>query len=198
MLRRYNPRRPTRREQDYDSSNRRQNQEKRICWGERALIVRFLSQLSFLSFGPDKEIHNSFRNLAMLIKAYRETRVFGKALPWAVFAFQTFIDMHRELGSDTGRGFKEFRNSCAWMLKSMRSCYELGKTNYCNEWNEKNKKVFQNSIGTFSAFLVDDFFTVEIFPRVRRGSKQFRRLEPSMSAWSPHSYLKNNPIFCGI
>ncbi|KAF2107897.1 hypothetical protein BDV96DRAFT_653398 [Lophiotrema nucula] len=173
-------------------------QDKRTFWGERTLLSRFLSQLSFMSYGPDKEFGDGFRNLDMLIKAYRETRATGKALPWAVFAFQTFVDMHRELGNDTRRGFAELQKSCAWMLGSMKSCYEFGKTNRCNEWHKINDPVLRTIIEMLTAFSIDDFFAIEILPRIRRANKLFRSLEPSLQPWGSHSYLKDNPTFCGI
>ena len=43
----------------------------------------------------------------LLIKAIKAAHDQGQAPTWVVFAFQMFVDMHRELGSGARRGYKE-------------------------------------------------------------------------------------------
>jgi hypothetical protein len=47
------------------------------------------------------------RHSDLLVRAVGTTVEEGKAASWVVFAFQMFIDMHRELGAEVGRAHRE-------------------------------------------------------------------------------------------
>jgi hypothetical protein len=109
-----------------------------------------------------------------------------KAYTWVVFALQTFIDMHRELGSEVGRGFEELKDTFAWLTAifedTLQICHSESRYTDPNTVNHLEKSLMHMKDMLKENELDDDTMDWN------GGHFSFR---------GKMFYFKNNPMLCG-
>ncbi|KAF2661533.1 hypothetical protein K491DRAFT_647330 [Lophiostoma macrostomum CBS 122681] len=85
-------------------------------------LVSFLLAWSGF-FHPEVPVHQ--QHYDRLLHGICEVQKKRKAYTWVVFALQTFIDMHRELGPEVGRGFEDLKDTFAWLTDIFEDTLEL-------------------------------------------------------------------------
>ncbi|KAF2660439.1 hypothetical protein K491DRAFT_774652 [Lophiostoma macrostomum CBS 122681] len=151
--------------------------------GEVQRIERLLSFFSEsvlgnipLFFTPEKDL---------LIQAIARSKANQKASAWMVFAIQTYIDLHRELGADVGRGYRELRHTAAWFTDVFTG---YGESLRGEKAGEIDQSTIESCIQALKDF-VDVGDSSSDTPDDKMHSSTFR---------GKRFFLANHPMLCGL
>jgi hypothetical protein len=149
--------------------------------GEDEHIRRLLSFFSEPAFGKIPLFFTPKEDL--LIQAIAGSKANKRASPWMVFAVQTYIDLHRELGSDVGRAYKETRRTAAWFTDVFTE-YGKGLRGKPESINQSTLRACVEALKE----LVDEADYSNDTPQDKMPKWTFR---------GKH-FLKNHPMLCGL
>jgi hypothetical protein len=127
----------------------------------------------------------------MMLIAYDATIRSRKALSWAVFAFQSYIDVYRELGNEVDRGLAEMRSSGASIIQTIKDLHHYQ--------SKHNPHGFDLSAFTDLVNHMEEITQLDVSTRnIICFFKPVPEFVEQASAWGAEFWLKNDPFQCGL
>ncbi|KAF2241563.1 hypothetical protein BU26DRAFT_525064 [Trematosphaeria pertusa] len=161
------------------------NKDRRTAIGEAPMILRVFTFMLDMIY--DKRWRTDYVwRLDLLLAALEAARESGKALTWAVFAVQTFLDMHAQLGRVAETAFDELHKTGAWIKTSLEHNYKVGKA---GKWN------FHEPGHTAILDLIHRTTEEDYMTSGLQAPEFFRE---ALTAWGSHFMFRHHPMICGL
>jgi hypothetical protein len=129
------------------------------------------------------------RQSDLLVRAVGTAVEEGKACSWVVFAFQMFIDMHRELGAEVGRAHRERIDAQNRLIATLVNFMKF----QVRQPGRSRKRWYQKCSGEWKALLL--LLDLSGFERNNIRGPVFIRMPDAREV--PAYYVQNQPAFAG-
>jgi hypothetical protein len=129
------------------------------------------------------------RQSDLLVRAVGTAVQEGKAASWVVFAFQMFIDMHRELGAEVGRAHRERIDTQNRLIATLVNFMKF----QVRQPGRSRKRWYQKCSGEWKALLL--LLDLSGFERNNIRGPVFIRMPDAREV--PAYYVQNQPAFAG-